>query len=133
MAVTDPIADMLTRIRNALGVRHDTVEIPASNMKESIAKILKEEGFIEDYEVTPEKTSQGELKVYLHKRGRDDPAILGLKRVSRPGLRVYVRKGEIPRYYGGLGVSILSTSMGVMTGKSAWRNNIGGELLCYVW
>ena len=133
MAVTDPIADMLTRIRNALVIRHDSVVIPASKMKESIAKILKEEGFIEDYEVTPGSTPQGVLKVFLHYRDKDNPAILGLKRVSRPGLRVYVRKGEIPRYYGGLGVSILSTSTGVMTGKNAWRENVGGELLCYVW
>ena len=133
MAVTDPIADMLTRIRNALVIRHDSVVIPASKMKESIAKILKEEGFIEDYEVTPGSTPQGVLKVHLHYRDKGSPAILGLKRVSRPGLRVYVRKGEIPRYYGGLGVSILSTSTGVMTGKNAWRGNVGGELLCYVW
>ena len=133
MPVTDPIADMLTRIRNAIMVRHDSVSIPLSNMKRSIAKILKEEGFIEDFEVNSGVSTQGEIKVYLHYRDKDDPAISGLKRVSRPGLRVYVQKGEIPRYYGGLGVSILSTSRGIMTGKTAWREGVGGELLCYVW
>ena len=133
MAVTDPIADMLTRIRNALMVRHDSVMIPSSNVKEAVAKILKEEGFIEDYEVATGSSPQDVLKLYLHYRDKDVPAIFGLKRVSRPGLRVYVRKGEIPRYYGGLGVAILSTSKGVMTGKQAWREEVGGELLCYVW
>ncbi len=133
MPVTDPIADMLTRIRNAIMVRHDSVAIPSSNMKQSIARILKDEGFIEDFEVEEDDSPQGEIKVYLHYRDKDEPAISGLKRVSRPGLRVYVQKGEIPRYYGGLGVSILSTSSGVMTGKQAWRDGVGGELLCYVW
>lgn len=133
MSVTDPIADMLTRIRNAIMVRHDSVSIPLSNMKRGIAQILKDEGFIEDFEVNSGVSTQGEIKVYLHYRDKDEPAISGLKRVSRPGLRVYVQKGEIPRYYGGLGVSILSTSKGVMTGKRAWREGVGGELLCYVW
>jgi small subunit ribosomal protein S8 len=133
MAVTDPIADMLTRIRNAVGVRHDSVTIPASNMKAAIAKILREEGFVADYEVLPSKSPQGVIKITLHYRDKGEPAISGLKRVSRPGLRVYVGKGEIPRYLGGLGVSILSTSRGVMTGKQAWREETGGELLCYVW
>ena len=133
MSVTDPIADMLTRIRNAIMVRHDSVSIPLSNMKCSVAQILKDEGFIEDFEVNSGVNTQGEIKVYLHYRDKDEPAISGLKRVSRPGLRVYVQKGEIPRYYGGLGVSILSTSKGVMTGKRAWREGVGGELLCYVW
>lgn len=132
MPVTDPISDMLTRIRNAVSVRHDSVMVPASNVKTSIAKILREEGFIEDYEVIP-KSPQGVIKITLHYRGKDEPAISGLKRVSKPGLRVYVGKGEIPRYYGGLGVSILSTSKGVMTGKQAWREETGGELICYVW
>lgn len=133
MPVTDPIADMLTRIRNAIMVRHEEVVIPSSNMKSSIAQILKDEGFIEDFEIDEQGSPQGEIKVYLHYRDKDEPAISGLKRVSRPGLRVYVQKGEIPRYYGGLGVSILSTSSGVMTGKQAWRGGVGGELLCYVW
>jgi len=133
MAITDPIADMLTRIRNAITVRHDVVPIPSSNMKIQIARLLTEEGFIEGYEVFKGPTPQGVLKVYLHYREKNEPIISGLKRVSKPGLRVYVGKGEIPRYYGGLGVSMLSTSEGVMTGKDAWRKGIGGELLCYVW
>ncbi len=133
MAVTDPISDMLTRIRNAIMVRHDAVEIPASNMKESLARILKDEGFISGYSVDKDDSPQGTIKVSLHYREGGDPAITGLKRVSRPGLRIYVRKGEIPRYYGGLGVAILSTSKGVMTGKKAWQEETGGELLCYIW
>ena len=133
MPVTDPISDMLTRIRNAVSVRHDSVMVPASNVKTSIAKILREEGFIENYEVIPSKSPQGVIKITLHYREKAEPAISGLKRVSKPGLRVYVGKGEIPRYYGGLGVSILSTSKGVMTGKQAWREETGGELICYVW
>ena len=133
MPVTDPIADMLTRVRNAVGVRHDSVVIPASNMNTSIAKILREEGFVEDYEVIPGRTPQGVIRIGLHYRDKGEPAITGLKRVSRPGLRVYVHKGEIPRYYGGLGVAILSTSKGVLTGKRAWGEGVGGELLCYVW
>ena len=133
MAVTDPIADMLTRIRNATAARHDTVTIPSSTMKVSLAKILKEEGFVEDYEVTEGGSPQGAIRVALHYHEKGEPAISGLKRVSRPGLRVYVGKGEIPRYYGGLGVAILSTSSGVMTGRQAWSEGVGGELLCYVW
>ncbi len=133
MATTDPIADMLTRIRNAVIVRHDSVVIPASKMKVALAKILREEGFIEDYEVGEGSTPQGIIKLHLNYRAKGEPAISGLKRVSRPGLRVYVRKGEIPRYYGGMGVAILSTSKGIMTGSQAWRDGEGGELLCYVW
>ncbi len=133
MPVTDPIADMLTRIRNAIMVRHESVQIPASTMKESLAQILKDEGFIEGFEVLRKSTPKAMIRLYLHYRGRDEPAINGLKRVSKPGLRVYVQKGEIPRPFGGLGVAILSTSKGVMTGRHAWREGIGGELLCYVW
>ena len=133
MAVTDPVADMLTRIRNAVMVRHDTVTVPLSKMKASLANILKDEGFVEDYEVMSSGSPQGEIKITLHYREEGESAISGLKRVSKPGLRVYVHKGEIPRYYGGLGVAILSTSSGVMTGKQAWREGVGGELLCYVW
>jgi small subunit ribosomal protein S8 len=102
-------------------------------MKAALAKILKDEGFVEEYEVNNGSSPQGVIKIYLHYREKGEPSISGLKRVSRPGLRVYVRKGEIPRYYGGLGVAILSTSKGVMTGKEAWREGQGGELLCYVW
>ena len=133
MSVTDPIADMLTRVRNAISAHHDTVGIPASNTKVALAKILKEEGFIEDYTVARGSSPQGELKVALHYRDVGVPAIAGIKRVSKPGLRVYVGKGEIPRFYGGLGVAILSTSKGVMTGKQAWSEGVGGEVLCHVW
>ena len=133
MVVTDPIADMLTRIRNAISVRHDRVAVPASTMKIELARILKEEGFIVNYDVLKSGTPQAFINIYLHYRDKNIPAIVGLKRVSKPGLRVYVGKGEIPRLYGGLGVALLSTSQGVMTGKQAWRKGVGGELLCYVW
>jgi small subunit ribosomal protein S8 len=131
--ITDPISDMLTRIRNAVMVRHDSVTVPASKTKRELARLLKEQGFVEDYEVRQDNPPQGVIKLYLSYREDGESAIAGLKRVSRPGLRVYVRKGEIPRYYGGLGVALLSTSKGVMTGKQAWRQEVGGELLCYVW
>jgi small subunit ribosomal protein S8 len=131
VTVTDPIADMLTRIRNAIMVRHDTVVVPASKIKLSIAQILKEEGFISDFEVVKGKPHR-EIKVQL--RYIDNkPAISGLKRMSKPGLRLYVQKKEIPRVYGGLGIAILSTSQGLRTGQQAWRQGSGGELLCYVW
>jgi small subunit ribosomal protein S8 len=132
MTVTDPIADMLTRIRNAIMARHDNVLIPASKIKLSIASILKEEGFITDYEVVRGKPHRS-IKVILKYLDDNQPAISGLKRVSKPGLRVYVQKKEIPRVYGGLGIAIISTSQGVRTGQQAWRQGAGGELLCYVW
>ncbi|MEE8174230.1 MAG: 30S ribosomal protein S8 [Dehalococcoidia bacterium] len=132
MSVTDPISDMLTRIRNAMMVSHDSVLIPASRMKLSITKILKEEGFVSGYEVLRGKP-QRMIKVYLRYDDKKQPLVSGLKRVSKPGLRVYVQSREIPRVYGGLGISILSTSRGVMTGQAAWRKRVGGELLCYVW
>jgi small subunit ribosomal protein S8 len=132
MTVTDPIADMLTRIRNALMVRHDSVVVPASKMKLALAKILKEEGFITDYEVVNRKPHK-DIKIVLRYLNNTKPAISGLKRVSKPGLRVYVQKKEIPRVYGGLGIAIVSTSSGVKTGQQAWRQGSGGELLCYVW
>lgn len=129
--MTDPIADMLTRIRNAIMVRHDSVVVPASKMKLGIAKILKDEGFISDFEIV-KGTPHREIKVQL--RYIDNkPAISGLKRMSKPGLRLYVQKREIPRVYGGLGIAILSTSQGLKTGQQAWRQGSGGELLCYVW
>ena len=133
MNVTDPIADMLTRIRNAILVGHDGVSIPASNTKVAIAKILREEGFVANYETVHGSGPVGSIRLALHYREDGEPAISGLKRVSKPGLRVYVKKGEIPRYYGGLGVPILSTSKGLMTGKQAWREQVGGGLICYVW
>ena len=132
MTVTDPIADMLTRIRNALMVRHDSVVVPASKMKLALAKILKEEGFITDFELVNRKP-QRDIKIILRYLNNAKPAISGLKRVSKPGLRVYVQKKEIPRVYGGLGIAIVSTSSGVKTGQQAWRQGSGGELLCYVW
>lgn len=131
MAVSDPVADMLTRIRNAVTARHDYVLVPASEMKCSIAKILKQEGFITDYEMLKDK-QQPMLRIHL-KYIEGQPAVLGLERVSRPGLRVYVGQGEIPRVYSGLGISILSTPKGIMTGHEAWRRHLGGELLAYVW
>ena len=132
MTVTDPIADMLTRIRNAVMVRHDSVLVPASKMKLAIAKILKEEGFIADFELLRGKP-QRVMKVRLRYMEDGDPAITGLKRVSRPGLRVYVGSSEIPRLYGGMGVSIVSSHQGVITGHQARRQKLGGELLCYIW
>jgi small subunit ribosomal protein S8 len=132
MTVTDPIADMLTRIRNAGMVKHDSVLIPTSRMKLAIAKILKEEGFITDYEVVKGKPHR-EIKVLLRYMENNKPAITGLKRISKPGLRVYAQKTEIPRIYGGMGVAIMSTSTGIKTGQQAWKQNSGGELLCYVW
>ena len=132
MPVTDPVADMLTRIRNAIQVRHESVLVPHSKMKVSIAKILKEEGYIRDYDM-PRGHAHPTLRIHLTYREGRVPAITGLKRVSKPGLRSYVGKGEIPRVYGGLGVAILSTSQGVMAGRQAWRDGVGGELLCYVW
>jgi len=129
--VTDPIADMLTRIRNAIMARHDSVLMPASRIKLSMAKILKDEGFITDYTVLKGKP-QRVIKISLkYINGR--PALAGLERVSKPGLRLYVGRKEIPRVYGGLGVALLSTPKGVMTGQDAWRRNLGGELLCYLW
>ncbi len=129
--VTDPIADMLTRIRNAVMVRHDSVLVPVSKMKLAIAKILKEEGFISDYTLLRGRP-QRMIKITL-KYIDGQPAVRGLERVSKPGLRVYVGRGEIPRVYGGLGIAILSTSKGLMTGQQAWQRKLGGELLCYVW
>jgi len=132
MTVTDPIADMLTRIRNALMARHDNVKVPSSKMKLAIARILKEEGFITDYEVIKGKPHR-DITIQLRYLDDNMPAIAGLKRVSKPGLRVYVQKREIPRVYGGLGIAIVSTSQGVKTGQQSWRQSSGGELLCYVW
>ena len=132
MTVSDPIADMLTRIRNAIMARHDSVLIPASRIKIGIARIIKEEGFINDYEVLRGKPHRA-IKISLKYGDKNQPVLSGLERVSKPGLRVHVQQKEIPRVYGGLGIAILSTSKGVMAGQQAWRQRIGGELLCYVW
>ena len=134
MNVSDPIADMLTRIRNASAARHDSVNIPASKIKVAIAKVLKEEGFIKDFAVVAEEGKpQPNLKVELSYGGRKQPVLNGLQRVSKPGLRVYVQRREIPRVYGGLGIAIISTPRGVMSGQEARRAEVGGEVLCYVW
>jgi small subunit ribosomal protein S8 len=132
MSVSDPIADMLTRIRNAVQAKHETVAMPSSKMKVAIARVLKDEGFIRDFELEQEG-NRPMLKVHLSYTGRKDPVLTGIKRVSKPGLRVYVQKREIPRVFGGLGVAILSTPEGVMTGQAARSRNVGGEVLCYVW
>ncbi|RCW49304.1 30S ribosomal protein S8 [Halanaerobium sp. MA284_MarDTE_T2] len=132
MNITDPIADMLTRIRNANNVGKDTVDIPASNIKASIGEILKEEGFINDVKVV-EKKPQNMIRIYL-KYGKDDKKVItGLKRISKPGLRVYVGKDEVPRVLGGLGIAIISSPQGVMTDKQAREIGVGGEVLCYIW
>jgi len=132
VTISDPIADMLTRIRNAIMARHDSVLIPASRMKLSIARILKDEGFISDYEVLRSKPHRV-IKIYLKYSDKNQSVLSGLERASKPGLRVYVQQKEIPRVYGGLGIAIVSTPKGVMTGGQAWRQGVGGELLCYVW
>ncbi|NLI70569.1 MAG: 30S ribosomal protein S8 [Firmicutes bacterium] len=130
--MTDPIADLLTRIRNANMAQHDTVEIAASNVKKAIAEILKEEGFIRDYQYINDH-KQGILKITL-KYGQDSRRVItGLKRISKPGLRVYARKDNLPKVLGGLGIAIISTSRGLLTDKDARREGIGGEVLCYVW
>jgi len=132
VTVSDPISDMLTQIRNAIMVRHDSVLIPASRVKLSIARILKGEGFISDYEVVRGKPHRI-IRIHLKYDDENQPILSGLERVSKPGLRVYAQRKEIPRPYGGLGIAIVSTAKGVMTGQQAWRRGIGGELLCYVW
>ncbi len=131
MTATDPIADMLTRIRNAILAGHESTVMPASKVKLAIAKILKEEGFIADYGVLKGKP-QRMIKVQL-KYVDGQSALTGLERVSKPGLHVYVKGNEVPRVYGGLGVAIVSTSKGLLTGQEAWKQKVGGELLCYVW
>ncbi|GAW90896.1 30S ribosomal protein S8 [Calderihabitans maritimus] len=132
MVMTDPIADFLTRIRNANTVYQETVEIPSSKMKKALAEILKNEGFIKDYEYI-EDGKQGILRLYLKYGPNKEKVITGLKRISKPGLRVYVKKDEIPRVLGGLGIAILSTSKGIMTDKQARKEGVGGEVICYVW
>ncbi len=131
--MSDVIADMLTRIRNANMVGADFTLVPSSKIKIAIAKVLKDEGFIRDYGILTSNTPQRVIKVHLKYTAEKEPVLRGLKRVSKPGLRVYAGKGEIPRVYGGLGIAILSTAQGIMVGKEAWRKGIGGEILCYVW
>jgi small subunit ribosomal protein S8 len=132
MVMSDPIADMLTRIRNANVVRHETVEIPASKLKKEIAEILKKEGFIRDAEYV-EDNKQGIIRLFLKYGPNNERVISGLKRISKPGLRVYTKSQEIPRVLGGLGIAIISTSKGIMTDKDARQAKSGGEVICYVW
>lgn len=132
MVMTDPIADMLTRIRNSNNAKHETVDIPASNMKKSLANILLEEGFVKNVEEI-EDGAQGTIRVELKYGDNKEKVITGLKRISKPGLRVYVKGNEIPKVLGGLGIAILSTSKGIMTDKEARKENVGGEVICYVW
>ena len=132
MSVNDPIADMLTRIRNACMARHTTVAIPSSKMKVAIADILKREGFIRDFEVQKGEPADS-IVITLKYTNDRRPVITGLKRVSKPGLRIYTGRADIPRVRGGLGLSILSTPKGVMAGHEAWQQHVGGEVLCYIW
>lgn len=132
MVMTDPIADFLTRIRNANMVMHEKVEIPASKTKQALAEILKREGFVKDYEYI-EDGKQGVIRIYLKYGSNKEKVITGLKRISKPGLRVYCKKDEIPRVLGGLGIAIISTSQGIITDKEARKTGLGGEVICYVW
>jgi len=133
MAVSDPIADMITRIRNAIMVRHKTVSMPSSKMKLEIAQILQEEGFIAEYEVRGEGTVESSVQIGLHYWGRNEPAITGVKRISKPGLRVYVGRDQIPHVLGGRGIAVMSTNQGIMSGSQARSKGIGGEVLFHVW
>jgi len=132
MVMTDPIADMLTRIRNANSVKHESVDIPSSKLKVELARILKDEGFIREYKVIDDG-KQGVLRIYLKYTAQKGQVIQGLKRISKPGMRVYAGKDEIPRVLGGLGIAILSTPKGILTDKEARKEGVGGEVICYVW
>ena len=134
MQITDSIADLLTRIRNASTAKHETVDVPASNMKKAIVQILVDEGYVKSYTVIDDKNnSQGTIRIVLKYGAGKQPAITGLKRVSKPGLRVYKNVEEMPKVLKGLGIAILSTSKGVMTDKKARVENVGGEVLAYIW
>ena len=130
--VSDTIADMLTRIRNSVAMRYEEVQVPASNIKKEIAKILKEEGFIKDYKID-ESDAQGTIVLTLKYTDKKESVISGLKRISKPGLRVYAKNDEVPKVLNGLGIAIISTSKGIMTDKQARKENIGGEVLAYIW
>lgn len=132
MPVTDPIADMLTRIRNALGAKHEVIDMPASKMKKAIAGILLKEGFIKGYEYK-DQGPQGVIRIALKYTKKDQSIINGLKKISKPGLRVYAKKDDVPKVLGGLGVAIISTSKGIMSDKDARDNGVGGEVIAYVW
>lgn len=130
--LTDPIADMLTRIRNANHQRHETVDVPASKIKLAIAEILKEEGYINGYEVIEEGV-QNTIRIALKYINKKERVITGIRRISKPGLRIYVNSNELPTVLGGLGIAVISTSKGIMTDKAARQQKVGGEVLCYVW
>ncbi|MEA4965845.1 MAG: 30S ribosomal protein S8 [Oscillospiraceae bacterium] len=132
MQITDPVADMLTRIRNANSAKHPTVDIPASNLKKALAQILLQEGYIKSYEVKDDGT-QGVIRVVLKYLGKQEKALSGLRRVSKPGLRVYAGADEVPKVLKGLGIAIISTSKGVMTDRKARELHVGGEVLAFVW
>ena len=132
MTMTDPIADMLTRIRNANMVRHEKLELPASNVKKEIAEVLKREGFIRDVEYV-EDDKQGMIRIFLKYGANNERVITGLKRISKPGLRVYAKTDEVPRVLNGLGIALVSTSQGLVTDKEARAKKIGGEIIAYVW
>ncbi len=129
---TDPIADMLTRIRNGLMARHDFTDMPASKIKISLAETLKKEGFVRDYEVRQEGVRRT-IRVHLAYTDKREPTITGIQRISKPGLRVFVQKRDAPRVYGGLGIAIISTSQGLLTGGEARKRGLGGEVICHVW
>ena len=133
MNVTDPVADMLTRVRNALNAGHTTVNVPASKMKVEIARILKQEGFINDYKVEGETAKDKAIVIELKFGPEGQKVITGLKRISKPGLRVYARNGAVPRVLNGLGIAIISTSKGLMTDRDARKAGLGGEVVAYVW
>jgi len=132
MVMTDPVADMLTRIRNANAVRHESLEVPGSRLKKEIAEILKREGFIKDVEYV-EDNKQGMIRIFLKYGPNQEKVITGLKRISKPGLRVYAKADEVPRVLSGLGIAIVSTSNGIITDKEARKQSVGGEVLAYVW
>ena len=132
MTMTDPIADMLTRVRNANTVKHETVDVPASNIKKEIARILLEEGFVRGYDVI-EDGKQGIIRIQLKYGQEGERVISGLKRISKPGMRIYANSEELPKVLNGLGIAVISTSHGILTDKQARQKNVGGEVICYVW
>ena len=132
MSMSDPVADFLTRVRNASEVYHETLEVSASKLKVELARIMKEEGFIRDYKYI-EDNKQGKLRVYLKYGPNEEKVVTGLKRISRPGLRVYAKKDELPKVLGGLGIAVISSSRGLLTDKEARKEGVGGEVVCYIW
>ena len=132
MTMTDPIADMLTRIRNANMVGHETVDVPASKMKKSIAEILRDEGYINDFEIIDDN-KQGVIRISLKYGANKEHVISGLKKISKPGLKVYAKRDQVPKVLGGLGIAIISTSKGIISDKKARQLGVGGEVICYVW